>query len=495
MALLKQKNSPKGWLSLLIKKLASLKLAVITISMVALLTAVGTFVEARYDAEAAQKWVYQSIWMSFVIWSLIVNLTAVIIDRYPWKVRHLAFICAHVGILVIILGQSITNHYGLDGSVRVGVGESNRILVIPGKIDLTVYASFDGASYTKLAGQEVDFFLNPPSSSEPFEIPIDQGKIRLIDYQKYVIPSRKVLPIAPAENGKKEEVRAQPAGAGLRFQMHNDRVNVVEWLVQKKQNQLVTHDLGPAQIHLGPIPAEGRGVNEIYLSPVREAGSKLDKKVKYAVFKKDKKEAALSGVIEEGGVVATGWMGLELKVLRFLPEASESWDLKAKDRPTPLTTSAVKVDFLGQEHWLLLNDTLKLFSEKAVYIVTYANRREDLGFSIGLEQFIMDRYQGTMRAASYLSHVRIPLEPGSVQPEIKAEISMNEPLKHQGYTIYQASFEENPQGGPPVASIFSVNKDPGRALKYLGSLIMTLGILLLFYFKKKAKKAMKRNEV
>jgi hypothetical protein len=455
----------------IVKKLASLKLAVITISMIAILTAIGTFVEARYDATAAQKLVYQSIWMELVMGIFAINLTAVIADRYPWKPRHAAFICAHVGILLILLGQFLSNNYGLDGSVRVAVGESNNIAVIPGKIDLMVYSSFDGSSYTKLLEKEVDFFLTPPTASRPMVIPTDQGEIQVTDYQKYVVPSRKVV---ASDQGR--------AGAGLRFQMHNDRVNVVEWLVQRNPNHVATHDFGPAQIHLGPLPPQGRGMNEIYLSP----DEALPGRIKYAVYKKDSLLAAMTGTVEEGGLVTPGWMGLELRILRFFPKAVESWDLKPKDRPTPLTTGAVKVEFQKQEHWLLLNDTLKLFTEKAAYILTYANRREDLGFSIKLDKFIMDRYQGTMRAASYRSQVVVP-EVGAV------EISMNEPLKHRGLTIYQASFEDGPQGAP-VASVFSVNKDPGRALKYLGSLIMTLGIILLFYFRKKAQVA-KKNEV
>jgi hypothetical protein len=60
-------------------------------------------------------------------------------------------------------------------------------------------------------------------------------------------------------------------------------------------------------------------------------------------------------------------------------------------------------------------------------------------------------------------------------------ISMNEPMKHKGLTFYQASFQE--EDGRPIASIFSVNHDPGRFLKYLGSLIMSLGIVLLMWFK------------
>ena len=167
-------------------------------------------------------------------------------------------------------------------------------------------------------------------------------------------------------------------------------------------------------------------------------------------------------------------MNMDFRVLRYLPSAIEDWDLQELQHPTPLTTSAIKILFEGKEHWVLLNDMVKLFTNQAVYLLTYGNRRIDVGFPVKLKKFEVDRYQGTMRAMAYKSVVEVP-ELG------EHLISMNEPLKYKGLTVYQASFQE--ENGQPVASIFSVNADPGRFLKYLGSLIMSLGIVLLMWFK------------
>jgi cytochrome c biogenesis protein ResB len=63
-------------------------------------------------------------------------------------------------------------------------------------------------------------------------------------------------------------------------------------------------------------------------------------------------------------------------------------------------------------------------------------------------------------------------------------ISMNEPLKFNGYTIYQSSYETN-ERGEPFLSVFSVNKDPGRPVKYTGTLGIVFGIVVMFYWKPK----------
>ncbi len=68
-------------------------------------------------------------------------------------------------------------------------------------------------------------------------------------------------------------------------------------------------------------------------------------------------------------------------------------------------------------------------------------------------------------------------------------ISMNEPMKYAGYTFYQASFEKDEKTGEPVASVFSVNRDPGRWIKYFGSIILSVGIVWLFYQRRKRRTA------
>lgn len=441
-----------------LKFLASIKLAVIVIIGIATLTAIGTFVESKYDAAAAKKLVYDSIYMNIVMGVFAVNLIAVMVDRWPWKLKHISFIFAHVGILCIMAGQMITNQFGIDGSMRVGIGDENRFVSLP-KTDITVYSSYDGTNYSKIFENEVDFFRNPPTPEKPFSVYKDQIGIKFTNYYPYAVASRETI---ASDN--------QKLGSGIRFQISNGQANFIEWLVQRNPTHVVSIDLGPLRVHFGTIPLAGMGVNEIYM--------KVDgNKIRYALFSKDQIDPKKEGTIEEGQAVPTGWMGLELRILRYLPKAEEKWKVEPRPVPTPLTTEAVEVEFQGKtKHWMLINDTVKFFADDAVFFVSYGNRRFDIGFPIYLNQFHMEKYQGTARAMSYRSVV-------SIKDLGEREISMNEPLKHNGLTIYQASFQDGPMG-QPVASIFSINKDPGRWLKYLGSLIMTLGIIFLFYFKR-----------
>ena len=110
-------------------------------------------------------------------------------------------------------------------------------------------------------------------------------------------------------------------------------------------------------------------------------------------------------------------------------------------------------------------------SDNYHYYIQFTRREVDLGFSVLLNRFLIGYYEGTTRPKSYSSEVFVG---GG-----NHTISMNEPLHYGGFTFYQASYSME-EGRPPM-SVFSVNFDPGRQIKYLGSLIMVIGIMIMFY--------------
>jgi hypothetical protein len=458
---MKSSAPKKTWPRKVIRILASLKLAVVIIIGLAILTSVGTFVEAQYRAEIAKKLVYESIWMNLTLGLLATSLIAVMVDRWPWQKRHTPFVLAHIGILVLMFGGVVTGRFGVDGSMRIGIGESNQFVVIP-PVDFQIWSSFDGDRYSKIIEQEVDFYLKPPGKNQ-YSWQMAEGPMEVIDYRPFALPSRRI-----------QSSPSTQSGAAVRFQLSNANVNTTEWLVQKKANDTISQVFGMAEIILGDEPQHPTGQNTLVLTPISK------EQVSYKIIYKDTRKP-LKGILKVGDSVQTGWMGLELRLVSYFLHAEENWEFRALEKPTDLTTAAILLRFNNRERWVQLNDVLKFFTDNGVYIVTFGNRRVDLGFPVQLKKFEVGRYQGTMRAASYQSLVDVP----GVGEHL---ISMNEPLKHGGYTLYQASFQQGPTG-EPIASILSVNYDPGRWIKYLGSLIICLGVIWLFYQKRRTARA------
>ncbi len=441
----------------IIKPLASIKLAVFVILLIAGVSAVGTFYESMVgEAYAAQKVVYKSVYMYLAIFLLCVNLIAVMIDRWPWKVRHTGFVCAHIGILITLFGAWITQEFGVDGSVAIEVGDKGSMVVLPDR-QISLYA-FDENMVPKVIGQKpTDFIVDLPSSDQAlFQI---EGKpLRVKQYFHFAERDEKIV----ASENKND-------GPAIRFLLSNDNVSVSEWMFASKSNQQQKLELGPATVVWDYGEYKYSSGNVIHLFP-------KEGKVAYRVYSKKKKGLSLEGLTEAGSMVATGWMGLELRLLNFYPHSRRRVTYVEKERFSKATQSAVQFEYDGEEYWLGLNSIVRFFSKSKAYVLSYGQVQIPLGFNVYLKKFNVGRYQGTKRASSYASDV-------FVKDLGFSTISMNNPLKHNGFTLYQASFSEN-ESGQPTASVLSVNKDPGRWWKYLGCLIMVFGICHLFFYKK-----------
>ncbi len=122
----------------------------------------------------------------------------------------------------------------------------------------------------------------------------------------------------------------------------------------------------------------------------------------------------------------------------------------------------------------------------ATYDLRYAYAERPLGFAVSLKKFSAPRYEGTEMPASFESEVRV--ENRRNGEAIERKVWMNHPLTYQGYRISQASYQEGTDGEPD-RSILQVVRDPGWPLKAAGSILIVLGIGLMFLRKTGSSKA------
>lgn len=447
----------------------SFQLGIPVMVLIAVLTAWGTFVEAQFnDATAAKKMVFDS-WMMWVAMILLVyNLTVVVIDRLPWKLHHYPFIVVHAGIIMIVVGGYLTSQFGLDGQMSVPIQGKNNFVAVS-QTDLIVYATFDGDRYSKVVDREVDFHRNPPTPQKPEVIQLGDDRIEILKFVPYGVLQNKV-----------KATQDLNAGASIRFQLMNANVKQVQQITQQKKGRNTNFNLGPAQVILGSPKDANVSGNQIYIEPVDS------EKVKFSIFHKDQAKVFKTGLMKIGDVVDTGWMALEFRLLDYIQTATEEYDVTEVSMRTDVTVPVVQLRHRDMIRWLALNDMIKIFGEKSAYLFGYQNRRLNLGFNLHLNQFDVIHYEGTNRAKEYASQVSIGPVEGNLPSEAeKIQISMNKPLKHDGYTIYQASFSSDEMTGKPNASVFSINRDPGRTVKYVGSLVLSFGIIWLFYQRRK----------
>ena len=136
--------------------------------------------------------------------------------------------------------------------------------------------------------------------------------------------------------------------------------------------------------------------------------------------------------------------------------------------------------FLGQG----LNDPFKIKDQ--IFHSEYRRERTYVPFNIELIDFEKIMHPGTNVAKSFSSDVNL------IENDIprRTLIKMNEPLRHKGYTFFQASFIDDSE---IETTVLATVKNYGRLFPYISSIIMSVGLLihLLAMMPKMVKKRLK----
>ncbi len=455
------KNNP------LFRFLSSLKLAVFLIVVLALVLATGTIVESRYTAAVAKRYVYGTGWFSIILLFLVLNVMASALSRWPWKKYHTGFVTTHAGIILILLGSLITQTTGLDGQMALAEGE----------VGATVQENKPFLYYQWAHGPEekvpAQFRFRNPSPDHPVLIHLDGGGF--LSFDGYLENSEKVLSAAPAKAGGD----SWPA---VHVRLKSSFVDQDTWLFlgNPEHSRL---DLGPAQLYF----VEDQNFNRILQAVERNGlvlGRAKDGSLRFQT--KFKGELQPLQKVEKPGVpYPTGWIDMDLTVLESKPAAVPSEDyrpLAFARGQDPVPAVRYKLDRPPEslEGWIPWQGQSNLVLDGKPFVLAYGPEQLHLPFALRLKKFKMGFDPGTQKAASYASDVKLVDPEKNVDRDVT--ISMNEPLQHRGFTIYQASY--SPNGDGTFVSVFSVARDPGIILKYGGSIVLILGILLMYTWRK-----------
>ena len=196
-----------------------------------------------------------------------------------------------------------------------------------------------------------------------------------------------------------------------------------------------------------------------------------------------------SGPVELNKMVKMGWNDAILVVR----EALKSAEVKRHINPVTMKPNQktslpfVKVRLYNQKDTtepkiFLYGEQSQLFFAERQFNLTFGERSLELPFEVTLKDFRKIDYPNTSRAMSYESDVKVNNLDGiqTGVSSLSTTISMNNVLDYRGWRFFQASFRIE---GDTEYSTFQVAKDPGIETIYLGSIIMVLGISLMFWWK------------
>ena len=136
----------------------------------------GTIYEARFGTAAVQRFVYQAWWFQGLLAFLAVNLAVAALERYPWKRRHVPFVLAHIGIILILLGGMLGGRFGVNGQLIIPEGQAERVLQLPGSL-LVISQPNPGLQQVFPTRFETQAWVREPNTV--FPVTIDGRAIRL----------------------------------------------------------------------------------------------------------------------------------------------------------------------------------------------------------------------------------------------------------------------------------------------------------------------------
>ena len=201
-----------------------------------------------------------------------------------------------------------------------------------------------------------------------------------------------------------------------------------------------------------------------------------------------------SGTLTAGQTVTPGWADFEITLEEYLPKAqlqkkiivAEDGELGTQIQGAPALL--VKTES-GQETWLPWGEASAIQSGDRQIYASFSPKMYQIPFGIKLEDFIVDRNEGSESVAMWTSKIRI--EDGANNNVEQRKVWMNNPTWYKGWKIAQASW--NP--GDLKQSTLQVKREPAwvTALTWIGSALVILGIAVMFYAPALSRKFRKQS--
>lgn len=142
------------------------------------------------------------------------------------------------------------------------------------------------------------------------------------------------------------------------------------------------------------------------------------------------------------------------------------------------TVKNLSGDFLGSGLlWGGAGHAWTVEADGRSFAIKLKHRSWEIPFSLTLDKFTRELHPGTNKAKVFLSNVT--KTEGDHQEQI--EITMNEPLRQDGYTFFQASWgPEDAKPGDRLYSVFAVVDNPSDMWPLYSCIMVGVGLLIHF---------------
>ncbi len=432
-------------------------------------TAIGsaTFIEEKYDTVTAKLMVYNAWWFELVLFLLAVNFIGNIKRYRLLRKEKLSNLTFHLAFILMIIGAGITRYISFEGNMHIREGEVSEVMFTA---DPYIQVRAEGEGFSHFSDRQV--WLSPGRRTrfhDAFEVP-GKGtvKVSLKEYMSNAVSKidenaeggRNILQmVIAAGRGREtlllEEGESRTVGQDIFTYGTEDRPGAIRFTDDGEQ--VIVHSSVPLTETM--MHGQGAGTDSAGMEPKSDTVLTLTPGNLYSigntlilfVRRFDKaRQALVQGGAEDNGTpmllmnVEAGGKSREVAVSAF-PDQQAEW--------VPADIDGIRLS------------------------LAYGSKEIQLPFGIRLNDFILDRYAGSMSPSSYASEVTLIDSINRVDRNYR--IYMNHVLDYQGYRFFQSSYDKDEKG-----TILSVNHDMwGTWVSYTGYILLALGFVITLFGK------------
>ncbi|HLW55891.1 MAG TPA: cytochrome c biogenesis protein ResB [Bacteriovoracaceae bacterium] len=509
----------------------NMKFAVVIITIFAIYLGYGTFMESYHGTDYANRLVYKSVPFMLVQFGMFLSILFATLIRLPLRKNLYGFYVIHTGLILIFLGSWVTYQSGVDGSITLAPNLATRDVLI-NEDQLTI----------RFPSQGKEVSVNLPYVATPKNLDLEYEGIKLKTFYPFAEDKLTWLDMPEkdeAQSSSRYNLYTENFGEQITLTLHpfsdftntltlgplnvhympislapcfgkNTKDGLIVWNAELQKcvapekvqrtkgagSERVIVDFDGERLSflpsMSPLPLD-QNMSLDERSPYRIFSKKLFEGkpnlflfgTHLAYYNRDKLEWEDSAIaINED--VELPWMGFKIRLLEHRDDAYPSQTphylkpIQENGQVIRGQMKALEVQINDQTFWVKSNDPIA-FNQNGERIVFDLGRKAvKLPYELILDQFKMDTDPGTNNPASYESFVSVF---HGDKGQSKHHIYMNNPLKMDNFTFYQASYFQTQAG--PFGSVLSVNFDPGRFWKYLGSLLLVLGSIWHYFLRRK----------
>lgn len=451
--------------------LFSTRLMALLFLVFAVAMGIGTFVEDAYNTDVARLWIYNTWWFEAIMLLFLINFLGNIKRYQLHKKEKWTTLLLHLAFIFILIGAFWTRYISFEGMMSIAEGQSEN-QIFSDKTFLNVFVDGEYKGEMKRKAEEKELLLSPKVNND-FSI---DGKFAEtpyeIVYKDFVMNAKETI----KEDAKGDTyIKLVESGDGTRHEHF-----LKEGEVQNIHNLLFAFNK-PTD---GAVNISKVGDKYTFQAPFGGTFMRMADKLQGAVAKDTVQDLMFRSLYNVGGAQFV-FPDPAIKGKVAYESNNDYKDKKSDDALIVTIKSGGKsqdVTLIGSKGRMGEPQSFKLGDLE--FTLFFGSKIYTLPFKIKLNDFIADKYPGTLKSFSAFKS-KITVED---KKPFDYEIFMNNVLDYGGYRFFQASYEYTDSNlretYEPNVTVLSVNHDfIGTWITYIGYFLLYAGLMAIMFDK------------